>query len=211
MTEQNHDPEPIEVYTPEQELPRNVPGEIVEFTGPLPAGPLPEIDPDNPGEERTTADPVDEAYNTDARVGIRDLQEGMAGDDVRFVQAYIGPAAGQVDGWFGPQTAKGVRWYQAARGIDQNSVVDARTWYQMLDRKARAQGTIKRHPLHLGDGGSEVIELQRALNREPITYRLAVDGRYGAKTEAAVIQVQHNLGVARTGKATKAVHEALDY
>lgn len=56
----------------------------------------------------------------------------LVGDDVRFVQRFIGAAkAGAVDGTYGPQTASGVRWYQQMRGIAVDGVVGPQTWVQM--------------------------------------------------------------------------------
>lgn len=54
------------------------------------------------------------------------------GDDVAFVQRFIGPAhAGAPDGVFGHLTAAGVAWYQHMRGIRVTSTVDAATWTEM--------------------------------------------------------------------------------
>lgn len=67
--------------------------------------------------------------------GSRTLQLAspyMTGDDVKFVQRWIGPAqAGAADGVFGPSTASGVRWYQRMRGIGVDGVVGPATWRQM--------------------------------------------------------------------------------
>lgn len=56
----------------------------------------------------------------------------MTGDDVAYVQKWIGPArAGAADGKFGSQTQAGVRWYQSMRGLTVDGVVGAQTWRSM--------------------------------------------------------------------------------
>lgn len=56
----------------------------------------------------------------------------MTGDDVRFVQRWIGPAhAGPADGIYGPGTAAGVRWYQRLRGIAADGIAGPQTFHQM--------------------------------------------------------------------------------
>jgi hypothetical protein len=46
----------------------------------------------------------------------------MTGEDVRFVQRFIGSAhCGAADGDYGPNTARGVSWYEGMRGIKRES------------------------------------------------------------------------------------------
>lgn len=57
------------------------------------------------------------------------------GDDVRHVQRFIGPRrAGAADGIYGPQTERGVRWYQKMRGLRVDGIVGPRTWSHILGR-----------------------------------------------------------------------------
>jgi peptidoglycan hydrolase-like protein with peptidoglycan-binding domain len=56
----------------------------------------------------------------------------MSGDDVEFVQHFIGPKhCGAADRFYGPNTTAGVRWYQNMRGVPVTGKVDAHTWAQM--------------------------------------------------------------------------------
>jgi len=56
----------------------------------------------------------------------------MSGTDVAFIQRFIGSAqCGVADGWFGPNTDRGVRWYQGMRGITVDGIVGPQTWHQM--------------------------------------------------------------------------------
>ncbi len=58
--------------------------------------------------------------------------------------------------------------------------------------------------LDLGSSGEAVRTLQRLLNSLGVRPALAVDGRYGARTEAAVRVVQQQLGLSMTGIVTVA-------
>lgn len=56
----------------------------------------------------------------------------MTGDDVKFVQKWIGPErVGTADGIYGPATVAGVKWYQRLRGISVDGEVGRQTWAQM--------------------------------------------------------------------------------
>lgn len=56
----------------------------------------------------------------------------MEGDDVTFVQRWIGPSqCGPADGVYGPNTTAGVRWYQRMRGGAVDGEVGPWTWGQM--------------------------------------------------------------------------------
>lgn len=56
----------------------------------------------------------------------------LSGDDVRYVQRWIGKArCGTPDGRYGPRTRGGVVWYQKLRGVDPDGVVGPVTWRQM--------------------------------------------------------------------------------
>ena len=61
----------------------------------------------------------------------------LSGDDVVFVQRWIGPAqVGPADGIYGPGTVVGVRWYQQLRHIGVDGEVGPETWAQMGIRMA---------------------------------------------------------------------------
>jgi peptidoglycan hydrolase-like protein with peptidoglycan-binding domain len=78
------------------------------------------------------ASPVVSAAKATARRTLRLTQPRMTGDDVRFVQRFIGAAkCGAADGVYGPHTEAGVRWYQQMRGIAVTGVCDAATFGQM--------------------------------------------------------------------------------
>jgi len=58
----------------------------------------------------------------------------LHGEDVLFVQKYIGWRCGTPDGWYGNGTANGVRWYQGMRGIQVDGEVGPVTWTHLLQR-----------------------------------------------------------------------------
>lgn len=55
----------------------------------------------------------------------------MFGDDVAFVQRFIGERAGKADGSFGARTRAAVIWYQRMRGLGADGVVGAATFRAM--------------------------------------------------------------------------------
>lgn len=56
----------------------------------------------------------------------------MTGDDVRYVQKWIGPEhCGPADGVLGDRSVRGIRWYQQYRGIKADGVVGRVTWAHM--------------------------------------------------------------------------------
>lgn len=69
------------------------------------------------------------------KLGARTLKlthPNMRGNDVAFVQRFIGPKhAGVADGIFGENTKAGVIWYQRMRGIRADGIVGDQTWRQM--------------------------------------------------------------------------------
>lgn len=76
-----------------------------------------------------------ERYNRTAEPGERLLRLGSAGNDVQVVQSHIGrERCGEADGYYGPKTESGVRWYQDMRGIMSDGVVGSETWSQVLGR-----------------------------------------------------------------------------
>lgn len=80
---------------------------------PPPTSARPPRPPAKPTGNRVTAPP-------------RTLREGMSGDDVRFVQAFIGGVV--ADGVYGPKTTRAVVAYQRMRGIAADGVVGPATW-----------------------------------------------------------------------------------
>lgn len=145
-------------------------------------------------------------FRKDVDPGDRTLNQWDAGRDVKFVQAYIGSdKAGKADGYFGPKTERGVKWYQDMRGIKVDGIVGPQTWRHILgddtddgpegDKGGSGKPTIKR-----GDRNAHVREVQRVLNAwYPTMRKLAVDGIFGRKTAERVRYAQRRLGIRSDG------------
>jgi hypothetical protein len=134
------------------------------------------------------------------------LHNGSRGLHVREAQRRLNawitatPAAGlarlRVDGVFAAGTEAAVRAFQAAVGLlPADGVIGARTW----SRLPRTPGKT----LHRGDRDPDVNELQHKLNMWSRTVtggrRLAVDGNFGAATEAVVRAFQTANGLPANG------------
>jgi len=90
-----------------------------------------------------------------------------------------------VDGIFGAGTNSAVRSFQASHGLVVDGIVGSRTWSSVLV-------TVRR-----GSVGPAVKAFQDQLNARSIaaggSAYLAVDGLFGAKTEAAAYYIQNRL------------------
>ena len=128
------------------------------------------------------------------------IRQGSIGAGVELAQyelsrVLILSGSQDVDGRFGPRTARAVRDYQQQKGLAADGVVGPRTWTAMLTG----------HPapprLLLGAHGFVVRRLQQLLNiaNPSATPRLVVDGSYGLATRRAVGRYQLAHGVPATG------------
>jgi peptidoglycan hydrolase-like protein with peptidoglycan-binding domain len=80
-----------------------------------------------PAAAAKKADPLRPGSRT-----LRLAQPRMNGGDVRFIQRFIGARqCGPADGFFGPRTEAGVRFYQKLRGIAVTGICDAAVFRQM--------------------------------------------------------------------------------
>lgn len=101
-------------------VPRPIP--IPVPSRPVTVHPLPAPRP-VPAHRRPAARP------STTRPGSRVLALGCRGDDVRFVQRWLGV---RPSGFFGPITAANVRRYQRMRGIPVSGRVERNTWHAIL-------------------------------------------------------------------------------
>jgi hypothetical protein len=90
------------------------------------------LDKPAPAKPKPGVPPKTETFRKGARPGSRALRAGTAGDDVRFVQRWIGSKwCGPADGYFGAATTAGVRHYQQMRGLAADGIVGPATWHDM--------------------------------------------------------------------------------
>ncbi|WP_405717838.1 peptidoglycan-binding protein [Streptomyces sp. NBC_00046] len=131
-------------------------------------------------------------------------QSGATGAQVKAVQQLLndqGYSAGAVDGSFGPATTGAVTAYQAARGLNADGVVGARTWTALL-----SAGTTP--GLQQGASGDGVKRLQRSLTAA-LGSTVGIDGSFGPATVTAVRSYQTSRGLTADGIVGPATWSAL--
>lgn len=84
-----------------------------------------------------TATPPAEKDGSDIAVPLRQLQEGMEGDDVRSMQILLDALGHSVgpcgfDGDFGPATASALKMFQSLKGIDVDAICGPITWGKLI-------------------------------------------------------------------------------
>jgi len=114
---------------------------------------------------------------------VRDLQEALKS---------LGYDPGPVDGVFGEKTESAVKNFQQAREIAADGVVGRVTWIN-LDEADQSEPVLK-----LGSTGLPVRRLQSRMSA--VGYNMGgVDGRFRAKTEAAVRKLQQDFNLSVDG------------
>jgi peptidoglycan hydrolase-like protein with peptidoglycan-binding domain len=137
------------------------------------------------------------------------LKKGSKGQAVKDLQEALnalGFAAGKVDGVFGAATEKAVKAFQGSVGIDVDGIAGRVTWIN-IDEADQSEPVLR-----LGSTGLPVRRLQSRMSAVGFETG-GVDGRFNAKTEAAVrlLQQQARLAVdGVVGPATWAVVSALE-
>ncbi len=137
------------------------------------------------------------------------VSEGDSGRVVKVAQKALG--VNPVSGYFGPQTRKAVKKFQAGMGLPKTGTIATWTWAALGgDVVAKAEkvavksdGYTAGSPaparsteppiLEQGDTGEAVAVVQRALDVEPAS------GYFGPKTAAAVRDFQTSVGLPGTG------------
>ena len=69
-------------------------------------------------------------------LNIRQLEEGMSGEDVKSLQGALngrGYVCGNVDGIFGQRTKTAVKNYQSNKGLASDGIVGPNTWKKLLE------------------------------------------------------------------------------
>jgi peptidoglycan hydrolase-like protein with peptidoglycan-binding domain len=128
------------------------------------------------------------------------IQTGSHGPEVRALQRILAEMKlldyEQIDGQFGPVTKAAVEDFQAGAGLTVDGVVGPATWTALPPAPDTPL-------LHEGDHGGAVAALQHGLRTyggagAPTDPR-AIDGDFGAHTEAAARAYQSDRGLAADG------------
>ena len=122
------------------------------------------------------------------------LKLGSTGSMVKRLQARVGGKAER--GVFGPLTQDAVRRFQSASKLKSTGQVDAATWKAVLAPRK------KRRLLRLGNRGTDVSFVQRALG-------LAPDGVFGVPTMNAVKRFQRSKKFKQDGVVGPQTYKAL--
>jgi peptidoglycan hydrolase-like protein with peptidoglycan-binding domain len=127
------------------------------------------------------AEPVLRRGSTEPEV--RDLQEALKA---------LGHDPGPINGVFGSRTEDAVRAFQQAKGLAADGIVGRVTWIN-IDEADQSEPVLRR-----GSTGLPVRRLQSRMGA--VDFEVGgVDGRFGAKTEAAVRELQQRAGLAVDG------------
>ena len=129
------------------------------------------------------------------------LRRGSSGAAVKTLQRALGALA--IDGQFGSATEARVRSFQTSARLSATGVVDRATW-DALERRAHPLLPYWNVVLKRGSSGTAVKALQKALGG------LAVDGVFGAATEARVKAAQKAAKLAQTGVVATLTWKAIE-
>ncbi len=160
-----------------------------------------------------------EKPQTESRIRI-EREQAVKGDpaigQVQAVLSELKLYSGPVDGVSGPQTRKAIETYQRIVGLTPTGKVDAALLKQLnasspktasiptpspaqRDAKAKpAQGPEK--PVAAKPGASSELEKIQAGLKSFGNDQITIDGRMGARTEAAISEFQALFGLEQTGK-----------
>ena len=130
--------------------------------------------------------------------------EGPAVGDIQDRLAALGfESEDDARSVFGDGTVRAVKTFQKAKGLDRDGIVGPDTWRVLYEAGYRLGDRIlySRRPMIRGE---DVSELQSRLNTLGFDAG-KVDGIFGPDTERAVIEFQHNRGLAEDGTAGPAV------
>lgn len=140
------------------------------------------------------------------------LQYGQSGEAIKALQRELRETyyyAGKIDGIFGADVSRAVKWFQASAGLTVDGKVGPKTKDALYNRTARIfNGGIPVRALSSGARGYDVYVLQQKL--ASLNYLdIAPSGYYGSDTVAAVKAFQKANGLSADGRAGAIVRRYL--
>lgn len=126
----------------------------------------------------------------DVNTAVRDIQDRLS--------ALGFDSSPDPRGTFGEHTMEAVLRFQGAKGLDRDGIVGPETWRSLYEAGYRIGDRLLflRRPMLRGE---DIAQLQSRLNSLGFDCG-KVDGVFGPRTEAAVIDFQHNRCLAEDGK-----------
>ena len=146
------------------------------------------------------------------------IQKGSSGPDVALVQTWLNGVRDQcswypaltVDGRFGIKSENAVKEFQLRNGMNMDGKVGANTWNVLYAKYTAKHGLAVPYPgivIRTGAAGGTVRLIQQKLNA--LGEKIPSDGKFGAKTAAAVQRFQRRSGLTADGAVGKATWEKL--
>lgn len=142
---------------------------------------------------------------------MRQYHQGDRGEPVRDIQRRLQllghPTEPDRLGTYGDSTDSSVMDFQRSRGLPPDGIVGPHTWQSLVDAGYQLGDRMlyRRVPMMRGD---DISALQQALNSLGFDVG-KVDGLFGPETLAAVLDFQHNRGMAEDGIVGAAVAREL--
>ena len=146
------------------------------------------------------------------------IQKGSSGPDAALVQTWLNGVRDSctwygeltADGRFGTRSENAVKEFQLKNNMNMDGKVGANTWNVLYAKYAAKHGLTVPYPgivMRTGAAGGTVRLVQQKLNS--LGERITTDGRFGAKTAAAVQRFQRRNGLPADGAVGKATWEKL--
>ncbi len=133
------------------------------------------------------------------------LSIGMHGEAVKELQRALRETyyyVGTIDGIFGSDVLRAVKWFQASAGLNADGKAGPRTLDALYNRTAKIfNGGIPVRELAQGSRGYDVYVLQKKLGDLNYNLNYATTGYYDSVTVAAVKAFQKENGLTVNGKA----------
>ena len=146
------------------------------------------------------------------------IQKGSSGPDAALVQTWLNGVRDSctwygeltADGRFGTKSENAVKEFQLKNSMNMDGKVGANTWNVLYAKYSAKHGLTVPYPgivIRTGSSGGTIRLIQQKLNS--LGERITTDGKFGAKTAAAVQRFQRRNGLSADGAVGKATWEKL--